>query len=294
MMIMAGFREEASHAWSEDSVRIIATPSAFAKASLYYVQEAGQFRTMPSYFTERESLDSYLIVYTTKGRGHLTYEGKNYSVEYNQLFFLDCRKYQYYRTDPNDLWEMKWIHFNGSSSKAYYDRFAASGNPVVSLRPDSRISGLMQEIVDLHRYKTIQTELSGSRLVVDLLTELLLGDQDRDVSSDPGIPDYVRSVMSHYDRHYSRKLTLEEISAAFSVDKYHLSKAFKRYTGFSPNEYLINTRITRAKELLRFTDMPVAEIASAVGVDNVSHFINLFRGRETYTPLAFRKIWQQS
>lgn len=291
---MAGYREEASHAWTEDSVRTIATPSAFAKASLYYVQEAGQFRTLPSYFTERESLDSYLIVYTTKGSGYLTYEDKNYKVASHQLFFLDCRKYQYYRTDPDDLWEMMWIHFNGSSSKAYYDRFAASGNPVVSLRADSGISGIMREIVDLHRHKTIQTELSGSRLIVDLLTELLLGDQDRDVSSDPGIPAYIRSVMSHYDRHYSRKLTLDDVSSDFSVDKYHLSKEFKRYTGFSPNEYLINTRITRAKELLRFTDMPVTEISAAVGIENVSHFINLFRSRESFTPLAFRKHWQQS
>uniref|UniRef100_UPI003568068E helix-turn-helix transcriptional regulator n=1 Tax=Cohnella sp. TaxID=1883426 RepID=UPI003568068E len=75
---------------------------------------------------------------------------------------------------------------------------------------------------------------------------------------------------------------------------YHLSKEFKCYTGFSPNEYLIHTRITRAKELLRFTDMPVAEIALSVGVDNVSHFINLFRDRETMTPLAYRKTWRQS
>lgn len=290
---MVGYQEKASHDWTEDSVRMLATPSSFAKASLYYIQEAGHFRTMTSYFTERENLDSYLIVYTTKGTGYLTYGDTNYTVTPNQLFFIDCRKYQYYKTDPEDLWGMMWIHFNGSSSPAYYERFADTGTPIISIPDESRIPDLMREIVVLHEHKTIQTELSCSRLIVDLLTELLLSVQYREISG-PGIPDFVREVMKHYDRHYPQRLTLDDISSTFAVDKYHLSKEFKKYTGFSPNEYLINTRITRAKELLRFTDMPIAEIATAVGVDNVSHFINLFRSREVLTPLVYRKHWQQS
>lgn len=290
---MKGYRERASHDWSKDSVRVIATPSAFAKASLYYVQEAGLFQTQPAYFTERENLDSYLCVYTIKGSGSLTYGDKTYTLLPGQLFYIDCRKYQYYRTDAADLWEMLWIHFDGSSSHAYYERFASAGNPVIPLHGESKIPELMREIIVLHQHKTIQAELSGSKLIVDLLTELLFTVQYRDHSV-IGIPASVRDVMNHYDRHYAEKLTLDDISSSFSIDKYHLSKEFKRYTGFSPNEYLIITRITRAKELLRFTDLLVAEIAANVGIDNVSHLINLFRDREAHTPLNYRKIWQQS
>jgi AraC-like DNA-binding protein len=291
---MPGYREDASHDWTGDSIRTIATPSAFAKASLYYVQESGKFRTMPAYYTERENLDSYLVLYTTNGRGSLTYDGKSYVLSPGQLFYVDCRKYQHYRTDPDELWEMVWVHFNGGSSPAYYERFSAAGSPVLRLSDDSRIPAIMGDIVSLGQRRTFHSELTGSRLIVDLLTELLLAVQNRDASAAPGIPALVRDVMKHYDRHYEEPLKLDDVASAFSVDKYHLSKEFKRYTGFSPNEYLIHTRITRAKELLRFTDMPVAEIASSVGVDNVSHFINLFRDRETTTPLAYRKTWRQS
>ncbi|RKP52987.1 AraC family transcriptional regulator [Cohnella endophytica] len=289
---MREYLEKASYDWSEDSVRVMATPSAFAKASLYYVQETGFFRTLPSYFTERVNLDSYLILYTLGGTGSLVYGDRTYTLRPGQLFYIDCRKYQYYRTDSDDLWEMLWIHFDGSSSRAYYDRFATAGNPVVALPGGSRVPDLLRELVEIHRHKTIQTELAGSRLIVDLLTELLLTGQYRE-SSDVGMPSFVRDVMNHYDRRYSERLSLEAVAAAYAIDKYHLSKEFKRHTGFSPNEYLINVRITRAKERLRFTDMPVSEIAADVGIDNVSHFINLFRDRETHTPLAYRKLWQQ-
>ncbi|MFC4599894.1 AraC family transcriptional regulator [Cohnella hongkongensis] len=291
---MPGYREEASHDWTGDSIRTIATPSAFAKASLYYVQESGKFRTMPSYYTERENLDSYLVLYTTKGLGYLTYEGKSYALSPGQLICIDCRSYQHYRTDPEQLWEMIWVHFNGSSSPAYYDRFSAAGGPVLRLSDGSRIPAILQDIVSLGQRRTMRSELEGSRLIVDLLTELLLAVHRRDASAAPAIPALVRDVMKHYDRHYGERLTLDGVSALFAADKYHLSKAFKRYTGFSPNEYLIHTRVTRAKELLRFTDMPVAEIASAVGIDSASHFINLFRDRELQTPLAYRKMWRES
>jgi len=290
---MPRYREEASHDWTGDSVRTIATPSAFAKSSLYYVQEAGKFRTMPAYYTKRENLDSYLVVYTMGGSGELTYGDKTYPLTEGSLFFIDCRKYQYYRNAPGESWELVWVHFSGSSSPAYYERYASAGSPVVPLPAESRIPVVLEEIVALSGSRTFRNELSESRLLVDLLTELLLAVHRRDSASAPGLPSWIRDVMKHYDRHYGDKLSLDDVSSAFSVDKYHLSKEFKRHTGFSPNEYLINARITRAKELLRFTDLPVSEISAGVGVENVSHFIQLFREREAVTPLAYRKSWRQ-
>ena len=62
--------------------------------------------------------------------------------------------------------------------------------------------------------------------------------------------------------------------------------------GITVNEYLINARISYAKELLKYTDMPVGEIAFESGMNNVTHFINLFKSREEMTPLAYRKAWR--
>ncbi len=65
----------------------------------------------------------------------------------------------------------------------------------------------------------------------------------------------------------------------------------KRHIGYTPNEYLILTRMNRAKEQLRTTDLPISEISYNVGIENVSHFINLFKKNEGTTPGAFRKAW---
>lgn len=288
---MSGYMENYSKGWSEDSVRLIATPSASAKSAFFYVQETGYFKTQPNYFTERESLNSYLLVFTLSGKGYLTYKGKSFSLIPGQAFFIDCMEYQHYKTDEKDLWEILWVHFNGATSRGYYDLFAKSGCPIVSLSQDSRIVNILWNLIELHRTKDIRTEQLSSRLLVELLTELLFSAGNIDASSYL-IPEYIRQAMSFLDKHFSEKILLEELAGRFSVSKFHLSREFKKYTGFSPNEYLINARITFAKELLKYSDLPVAEISEKVGIENISHFINLFKDRVDLTPLSFRNKWR--
>ena len=68
------YLERFSSDWSEDSLRLIVTPSALAKSIYYYVQDTGYFKTSYPYFTERANLNSFLLVYTVSGQGLLRYQ----------------------------------------------------------------------------------------------------------------------------------------------------------------------------------------------------------------------------
>ncbi|WP_141506199.1 AraC family transcriptional regulator [Paenibacillus luteus] len=289
---MSAYHERASHAWTENSIRLVATPSAFAKTSLFYVQEIGHFETLNHYFTEREQLDSFLAVYTVAGTGKLIYGNETYALQPQQLFFIDCMNYQYYQPEPSKPWEMLWVHFNGAAVRAYYELFAGQVDVVLTLQQDTPIPGTLRQLLELHKRKSYRTELVGSKLLVELLTELSLAAHELELPASE-IPSYIGEIALLMDEQYPQKLTLEQLARQHAVSKYHLAKQFKRYTGFSPNEYLINTRITQAKELLKYSDMPVAEIALSVGIENVSHFISLFKDRVEHTPLVYRKKWQR-
>lgn len=289
---MSTYRLKAAYDWSPDSVWLIGTPSSVAKSTFFYVQEVGRFKTGPKYFTERENLNSYLIVFTIAGKGYLHYMGRDYTLLPKQAFFIDCMEYQYYRTDATDLWEIAWVHFNGATSSGYYQQFAKRGSPVVSLAYGTPVPTIINQLIDIHQRKDVRTEPISSKLLVELLTHMLLAANDND-SSEFFIPDQIRKIMTYLDEHYDQRLSLNNLAKTHSISKYHLVREFKKYTGFTPYQYLINTRITRAKQLLTNTDLPVAEIASKVGIDNVSHFINLFKKREDITPHSFRKKWQR-
>ena len=289
---MSNFKENYIQAWSDDSTRIIATPSQFARNTLFYVQEIGHFRTFFPYFTEREGLDSLLLAFTVSGNGELTYMGETYKLSGQQIFFIDCANHHHYRTAPGHTWELLWVHFNGRTARGCFDLFMANNGPVLDMPPDSNIPSAIDQMIRLQTNKSLTSELLSSKWLTELITACLLESQPGQALTNEA-PDYIQSLIQEISRRYAHKLTLDGLARQFAVSKYHMIKEFKRYTGFTPNEYIINTRLTKAKEWLRYSDRSVADIAEEVGIDNVSHFINLFKTREGSTPLAYRKQWQQ-
>lgn len=288
---MSAYREKAVHAWTKYSLRIAAAPSAFAKESLFYIQEIGHFQAQERYYTEREQLDSYLAVYTVSGCGRLTYRDKTYLLQPHQLFFIDCMEYQHYAAQ-GDHWELLWVHLNGSSVRGYYEQYAASvTGPVITMQPESKAAALLRQLLQVNLHKSRRSELLSSKLLVELLTELLFAAQELSLSTSE-MPELIGEVVQELDQHYQHKITLDGLAMKYAISKYHLAKQFKRYTGFSPLDYLIHIRISHAIDMLKYSDLPIAEIAAKVGIDNVSHFINLFKDRADLTPLAYRKQWQ--
>jgi AraC-like DNA-binding protein len=284
----------AARDWTENSTHMMVTPSLSAKANLHYVQEIGHYHCLSSYFTERESLPSFLIVYTLSGKGYLRYKGKRHTIQPGQTFFIHCMDYQYYETDPDELWELLWVHFDGGSSRQYYEQFLLADEPILTLSPQSPIPALLHELIRLQLHQDAQTELLSAQAIVQILTDVLLHTLSRNQQPHSRfLPDYIQQTQLFLKEHLHEKITLDRLSELFSISKYHLAREFKVYTGLTPNEYLINLRMNKSKELLRYADLPIHEIAKEVGFENVSHYINQFKKQEDTTPLSFRKTWQR-
>lgn len=195
-----------------------------------------------------------------------------------------------YQCSPSGSWEFLWLHFNGPSALGYYDEFSRNDFHILNDADDSSIITTMQEILNLTRQKNYMAEIRLSGLITDILTQLLL--KNNRVNTKYGtMPDYLTSVLSEIEHHFQEPLHLDDLSRKIGVSKYHLSREFKRYIGTPPNEYLIITWLNHAKELLKYTQQSVEEIAYACGFNNVSHFINLFKKQESVTPLQYRKDW---
>lgn len=284
------FIEHYKKAWSSDSIRLIATPSALAKSTYFYIQEIGYFKTQEHYYTERSNLNSYLMIYTLSGKGILQYEGRSYPITSGQFVWIDCMKPHYYATDTKDLWEILWVHFNGATTEGYYKQFHELSAPIFTLQSSTKIPIYLKTMLQLHKEKHLQNEVLCSNLLMSCLTEVLV--QVHTPSSSTQLPSTIKTIQTFIEHHFQDTLTLDILAKEFSISKYHLSRIYKRYTGFSPIDYLISLRINYAKQLLRFSDFTIEQIAYEIGINNTSHFINLFKKREELSPLQFRKKWR--
>lgn len=72
--------------------------------------------------------------------------------------------------------------------------------------------------------------------------------------------------------------------------KYYLCHSFKEVTGLSVMAFLNMTRVLRACVLLRDSDMPMPQIAKAVGFSSVPHFTDVFKRIEDVTPHEYRRL----
>ena len=146
-------------------------------------------------------------------------------------------------------------------------------------------------IIALNQKKDLTTELVTSNLINGMLTELLLQTATNNADTFL-IPDYIRQIVREIDKNFKSGLPLSYFEEFTHRSRYYILKEFKKYIGVTIHEYIITARISYAKELLKYSDLPVSEIAFEAGMNNVTHFINLFKAREGATPLAYRKAWR--
>lgn len=84
-------------------------------------------------------------------------------------------------------------------------------------------------------------------------------------------------------------LTLGEVAAALGLGPSAISHRLKRRYGMTFSEYLGRLRMGKARELLRRTRLPIAEVGRRVGIPDQSNFARLFRKYERVSPAAYRK-----
>ncbi|HYH02853.1 MAG TPA: AraC family transcriptional regulator, partial [Bacillota bacterium] len=96
-------------------------------------------------------------------------------------------------------------------------------------------------------------------------------------------------VVLYLTNHYSRKITIAELTKEFNLNRNSLYQEFQETTGLSLIAYLIRLRIKMASVLLAETSMPVAEIMERVGYTDLTHFGRAFKKITGFTPIDYRK-----
>jgi AraC family transcriptional regulator len=99
----------------------------------------------------------------------------------------------------------------------------------------------------------------------------------------------LRRVTDYIEAHLAEPLSLTEIGEIACLSPFHFSRSFKRSAGVGLHEYVVRRRIERAKQLMLYSDLSLAQIAGTVGFDSQSSFTARFRREVGLSPGRFRK-----
>ncbi|MBQ7614909.1 MAG: helix-turn-helix transcriptional regulator [Butyrivibrio sp.] len=101
----------------------------------------------------------------------------------------------------------------------------------------------------------------------------------------------VSECMNYIYAHVKERITIEDLSKITGNSPSYISRLFKSEVGISASEYIRKVKIEKAKNLLRFSDISMVEIASYLAFSSQSHFIKLFQEETKMTPKKYRSMY---
>lgn len=278
---------------SVKSNRVLYTASFFARSSLLYLQEIGQLTALKAHTSRRTGLSSYLCFLVEVGSGTLEYKGQKYTLQVRDMVFIDCLKPYVHESSEDDLWTLRWCHFNGIGMTEVYKKYLErGGQPVFKTSKTDKYADLLRS---LHMVAEGQEYVRDMKINV-LLSELLMHLMEDSWNPDK-VPNFstkkmeLQNIKQYLDDHYTEKITLDQLSAEFFINKQYLAKIFRETYGTTVVGYLNQKRITQAKHLLRFTNLSMEEIATKIGITDANYFSRTFFKVEGVRPSEFRKMW---
>lgn len=275
------------------SKRILYTPSGFAKRTLLHLQEIGELEARRPHVSQRDSLASYLFFIVLRGSGELAYQQSVHPLSAGDCVFVDCRQ-GYAHSTAADLWTLKWVHFFGPELRGIYEKYVERGGRAVFSPTDvSPFLELWARLFSIAAGTDYIRDMRVNEQLAALLTLLMENSWNPSGSKGAhGKRQNLQHVRDYLDENFTGRITLDALCGRFYMSRSYLSRAFKAQFGVNISEYLLGLRITRAKQLLRFSDDSVADIAASCGFDDANFFARTFKKIEGVSPSQFRASWR--
>lgn len=263
------------------------SPSQTAKKIYFYPISAGHFFCNSNYHLIRDNYDSLLITHILSGSFTYVKDGKHITARKGDTVILDCYKPHEYYT--NDSFESVWIHISGANSTDIFNEIESTEGNLIKCKDIQHLRKLLFRVFDSMKGETPTTELNYSLDIYKIFTELL-NPQSAKTKGEISYEDSVHKVKEYIAENLNENLTIKDLAESVNMSSSHFSRVFKQQTGFSPYDYILISRINRAKYLLQTTNMTIASVAYEVGFNSESNFIYYFTENEGISPGKFRKL----
>ncbi len=165
-----------------------------------------------------------------------------------------------------------------------------------STMDNEQMIGLIEQFQSLERNKNdgrFGSDIRQIGALLDLLIQVApilnaatAGEsiQNKDFIRVSPILDYIRDNLTE-------PLTLDQIANEFYISKHYLCRIFKTATGFSVMEYIIYSRVLRARQLLK-EGVSVQQAGERSGFSDNSHFIRTFGHLTGTSPGRYAREYQ--
>ncbi|MGI6238528.1 MAG: helix-turn-helix domain-containing protein [Christensenellales bacterium] len=226
------------------------------------------------------------MMLTVDGVGEYLVTGKRYLLRPNSLAIVPLSQGHSYYAQPGQEWEFYWAHIRGQNCTRILRYIIENCGYRVLLKENPLPLECMREIVDAQSVG-VEFELRTAEAITRLLMHVLAHTNDC-ASGSGGVKSCSVQLIEYVENNMHQPIRIEEIAKKMYLSSEHLIRTFKKETGQTPYQYIKARRIAKAKELLKYTNVPLKRVANVVGYSSVNAFGAQFRASTGMTPHAYR------
>jgi len=235
------------------------------------------------------------VIQCFEDSGKILINGKVYKMQKNGLYFIDGLMPHFVMPDDMTKYNHSILIFNTpeleqmcqhlNMMEEYRAIFIKNGGTFCALSEEDVIKtdSIIQQINkayhgnDRLRYAKIA---SGVIALFDIALKNKTDAADKDSK--------ISEILSYINENAMHKFTMDDLSEAVNISKYHMCRMFKESMGTTIGTFILSKRLSLAKHMLLETNFSITEIANKVSFSSPAAFSALFTKEIGCSPTAFR------
>ena len=234
---------------------------------------AGKFISSDSWIHPDRVIDSYEIIFVTKGTVYINKNGQNFQLKTNDIFLLEpnIRHYGYQSSTDTEFF---WLHFTSPENPLQKSVYTTNENPY-------RISLYFRQLIEA-RVMDMPPE------TLDYLTRLILIELYSNTKQ-ANINALSEKIHAWIKANCNAAITAAQIARHFGYNADYINRLYKSSFQKTVKEAIDEERMRYVKMLMLYDNLPLKEVAMKAGFSDYKYFLQFFKYHEGITPTQFCK-----
>jgi len=243
------------------------------------------------YFTwdKGRVLHEWQLILLERGGGTVEFRRRRFTARKGSLIVLPPECWHRYRPDTDTGWTTLWIGFGGDLANRLVGGAGFNKGGEVRAIPDEHhfhrlLADMVSDILG-----NGQAGVYSAAARIPLLTAALMKDEPVGEDSRFRSSELIHRAQQHMLERCGEEIDFESLASSFGITYRSFRYLFAKETGTSPLQYYLSVKLSRARNLLKSSDIPIEEIAHTLGFKTNWYFAHFFTKATGISPRDYRR-----
>lgn len=229
----------------------------------------------------------FQLLYVAKGESLFTINGEEKLVKEGSIIIYHPNEPQYYCYNTESSPVIYWLHFSGNKAISLLEKNNLSNERIFFIGVKNELTSIFDKIIRELQLVSINYFQLCNLYIIEILT--LCSRYIIDSNSNSNNQNkFLDDSIEFFNNNFNTYININDFARSCNISCCWFIRSFKEYTGTTPNEYITNIRINKAKALLNNTYFTVSEILALIGYENPLYFNRIFKKNVEIFPKDYR------